>query len=881
MRSGQARSRRAHGSGPVPLDLTGPEPQMTDRPAADRVTLESCDDEPIHIPGSIQPHGAMIVCDPDSLAITHVSRNLAAITGWTGDLFPGIPVSAVLGRELLHDLRNAAARAGAAGGPGIVLGARIGGADRLFDIAMHSHKKRCLIEIEPRPAGAPAAEAILDLARQLVARVNREADPDRLVVMAARLAQVLLGYDRVMIYRFLHNAAGRVVAEARAPHLASFLGQHFPASDIPAQARRLYMENPIRMIADAAYVPVPLDPPLAPGEDPVDMSHAQLRSVSPIHCEYLANMGVAASLSISLIVDGALWGLIACHHDSPRATPLAQRIAAELFGHCLALQIAAADRRRAMATAERVHAQLDTLFAGMEGPLVAALPARLPHLASLARCDGAALLIEGLWFATGTTPSRDQAQALLAQARPAAAGGLWHTRELRAHLPDAAASPAGVMAIGLSQLHGDSLLFFRNEEAHEIHWAGEPVKTAVQTAQGARLSPRGSFDLWREEVRGLSIPWDDDDLALARAIRTWARDALLRENERAAEDRARTAQRGRILNDELNHRVKNVISVVRSLVMQTGAGAGSVADYSDALQGRLAALAIAHDQSLGRRGGDLTALIEAETGQYRDPGRPDRVTAEGPALRLDDRAFGVLALTLHEMTTNAAKYGALSVPEGRLAIRWTFGPDGGPDGGPDDGLVLDWRESGGPAVAPPARTGFGTRLIRSTVEYDLRGTAAITHAPDGLRARLTIPARHVATGRDRPAAAPRPAPRPDALAGMTVLVVEDQGLIAMDAEDTLRRLGAADVRLAATPAEALDLLAAISPDLTLLDVALGEETAEAVAALLTARGLPFLLMTGYSDPDRLPKAMRQVPILRKPLNPAAISLAAATLARRR
>ena len=829
----------------------------------DRVTLDNCDQEQIHIPGSIQPHGAMIVCDPVTFAIRFTSANLAIVTGHTAGAFPGTSVESVLGRKALHDLRNAAAKAGPSGGAGIVMGLRLPGTETRFDAMIHHMAGNCIIEMEP--SEGEAAQDALNVTRMLIARISAETTPSRLTTMGARCVQAMLGYDRVMIYRFLHNGAGRVVSEARTPNLGSFMGQHFPASDIPAQARRLYLENPIRMISDAEYQPIPLVPALMPGQAPVDMSHAQLRSVSPIQCEYLRNMGVGASLSISLIVGGELWGLIACHHYSPRIVPLAQRIGAELFGHYFALQIASVEHRSAIEASARVREELDALVAQVSAsdPLILSLPAHLPLLAQVMNCDGAALVMDGATFVSGSAPTQQQCESLVfALARPETTPrDLWHTQNIREVVADATTPLAGVMAIPLSQRHNDHLLLFRNEEAHEVAWAGEPVKTLDKAD---RLSPRGSFETWREEVRGKSVPWSETDITVAKAVRAWLRDLILRRNEASAEEFAQDEQRRRILNSELNHRVKNVIALVKSIALQTGQSAGTVEDYIAALEGRLQALAIAHDQSLGHRVGSLAELVETEIGFHRAGSPAGRLTVKGPVLQLDARAFAVLAMVLHEIATNAAKHGALSVPEGRLTVIWVRDAAGD--------LQIRWRETDGPPVSAPRRTGFGTRLIHSSIEYDLKGKVELVYDPAGFRADITIPGRHVQFGVESLAeASPEPQER-GSLLGLAVLVVEDQGLIAMDVEQTLHGLGAGDVRLASDSAAALTLLKEFTPDLAILDFSLGDETSELAATELIARGIPIIFMTGYSDQIMLPTALRHIPLIRKPVSPAALEM---------
>jgi light-regulated signal transduction histidine kinase (bacteriophytochrome) len=826
-----------------------------------QVDLTNCDREPIHTPGSIQPHGAMLVCDAVSLAVLRASANIAHLIGCAAS--PGCDLADIVGDETAHTIRNAAAKAGGSEIAGIVLGAWLPHVPNAFDITVHRHKDLVFIEFEPAAEGGATAEGALDLTQGLIRRIALESNVDSIAKAGARLVRAMLGYDRVMVYRLLHNGAGRVIAEARRGDLASFMGQHFPASDIPYQARRLYLLNTIRMIANAAYAPVQLEPPPALGEAAIDMSYAQLRSVSPVHCEYLRNMGVRASLSISIVVDGELWGLISCHHDTPKVVPLALRIGAELFGQYFSLQVSVAERRAEIAASSMARERLDRIVGGLS-PDRAVQDSLRDHLAdfkSLVACDGAAIWIDERWTAVGATPQPIDVRALMELVASEAKSSVWTTQELAAYLdPEAyGTTVAGMLAIPLSSTPRDYLLLFRSEEAHEIEWAGEPVKSLVHTDAGVRLSPRGSFATWLEDVKGRSKPWTAPELAMAEAIRTYLRDAVLRHNEQTAEERTRAEQRRRILNEELNHRVKNIIALVQSIALQTGAHATSVADYSTSLEGRLRALAFAHDQSLaGGNSGDLGTLIEAEASLHRYGAAPDRVTAAGPRVRLDDRTFGVLALVVHEMMTNAAKYGALSVPDGKLSLQWQF------DGQGD--CEISWTESGGPTVAPPEREGFGSKLIRSTLAYDLGGSAEVDFRPAGVSATFRIPARRASLepGQAAPAVATEMAI--GSLAGLSVLVVEDQALIAMDTEETLRNLGAGEVRLAPSVQDAMRLLDIALPDVAILDFNLGGETSAEIADRLTAQGVPFLFATGYGDGVVMPERFRHLKLLRKPLN---------------
>ncbi len=838
---------------------------MTSEPSA--VDLTNCDREPIHIPGGIQPHGIMLVCAADDFTITHVSENAPAFFG--RDLSDLIQASLgdVVGASLAHDLRNAAAKAGGSEVSGVVLGARIPGSNRRTDAAIHRHKDRVFVELEVPPDEGKSARESLDLTQSLIRRIGIETEVERIAATGARLVRAMLGYDRVMVYRFLHNGAGRVIGEAKRADLHGFMGQHFPASDIPAQARRLYLLNPIRMISDSGYAPVPLVPGLAPGEPPVDMSFAQLRSVSPIHLEYLRNMGVGASLSISIIVDGELWGLISCHHEAPKITPLPLRIAAELFGMNVSLQIALAQHRAEVLAAATARERLDQIMARLrhDRPVGIALREQLAAFIGLIPCDGVGLWIDGQWSSSGAAPPVAAVEVLVQASKEKNAAAVWGTQDAAADIASRAdwGDVAGVLSVPISASPAESLFLFRYEEAHKIEWAGQPLKTVVSTPMGERLTPRGSFETWREDVKGRSPPWTEADLAVAEVVRTYLRDFMLRHSESTAEERARLDRHRRIVNDELNHRVKNIIALVKSIALQTSVHAESVADYSQSLEGRLRALAYAHDQSLsGAHGGELSSLIEAEASLHRYRAEADRIVAEGPGVALSDRAFGVVALVIHEMMTNAAKYGALSASHGKLAITWSLTEDGD--------CVIGWTEREGPDVKQPTRVGFGTKLV-NTIAYDLGGSVSVDYLPGGVQARFTIPADHISRGKPAEGAAPAASRVERILSGRSVLVVEDQLLIALDVEQSLLDLDAAAVRLAPSVSKGLETLDEEAPDAAILDFDLGEETSEGLADELTRRAIPFAFATGYGDSVMIPKRFRDVPIVRKPLNAAMLS----------
>ncbi len=838
--------------------------------SAQRVDLTNCDREPIHIPGAIQPHGCLIAFDSGLGTALRHSANAASMLGLP-DVIVGAPIDRLLGGHVTHALRNALATSSDPSRPALLFGLALPGApNRAFDVAVHRYAQAAIVEFEPvnEQHGRP-----LEIARTLIGRIRRAGDREQLLRDAARLVRGILGYDRVMIYRFGHDGAGQVIGESKRDDLESFLGQYFPASDIPQQARTLYLRNTIRAIGDACFAPVPIQPALDDTGAPLDLSFAHLRSVSPIHCEYLRNMGVAASMSISIVVGGELWGLIACHHSEPRLVPMAQRVAVEMFGDFFSLQLDTLRQKQKLDSTARARQALDRFLrlATHHGDIRGLLRDNLPEFARLLACDGVGLWMDGAWSAEAATPPADAIPALAELAGRVGEGRVWSTHALARNLPGAEAyfaEASGALAIPLSQRPRDYLFFFRREVIQTLDWAGNPEKSYATGPLGDRLTPRKSFAIWKETVRMQARPWTEADRETAEAARAALVEVVLRQSEAIAEERSKADLRQRMLNEELNHRVKNILAVIQSLVGHPVAEGRVLEDYVASLKGRVRALAFAHDQIVrGDGGGRLLDLLNAELSPYREAG--DAIRLDGPDLWLDARAFSVMALVLHELATNAAKYGALSATGGRLSVTWRLDEAG------DCALV--WRETGGPPTRQPAHEGFGTVLIGRSVPYDLGGESTLDYAAEGLIARFRLPGKHVAPTEDRPARARQPAARPPAapdkapdLGDLRVLLVEDQMLIAMDVESMLVGKGIARIVTSGSAADALKRLQTIVPDIAILDVNLGVGTSIPVAEELRRRRIPFVFATGYGDRSMIPRDFADIPVVRKPYDAEAL-----------
>ncbi|WP_420145798.1 HWE histidine kinase domain-containing protein [Sphingobium sp.] len=835
------------------------------------VDLTNCDREPIHVLGAVQPFGFLIALTADWL-VSRVSANSAQFIGLSPDDMLGRPIADLFDGEAIHALRN---RITLLRGPDSVerlfsIPLMTGGPS--FDVAVHFSGPLVVVEAEPASHDEMEASSTV---RSMVSRLAQADNMTAFLRDGARQVRALTGFDRVMVYRFADGGDGEVVAEALKPGVDSFFGLHYPASDIPAQARALYLRNIFRVIADVQAPPVPVVPQLDPTGAALDMSLCLTRAVSPIHIEYLGNMGVGASLSISIIVEGKLWGLFACHHYAPRLPTFAQRSAAELFGQIFSMMLESRERVETAAYEGKARQVADRLLSAVAQDHDLLTNARWlgDIIFDTIPADGVGVYIDGQMTFSGLAPDAPAFAAIVSMLNRVAAGQVYTTDSLSSVMPEAAAYAdrvSGVLAIPLSRRPRDYVVLFRAEQLRSVRWAGNPEKDIEYGPNGPRLTPRKSFESWSELVKGVALPFTPAELRVAEALRTALLEVILRMSDSADAERQRAHEKQELLIAELNHRVRNILSLIRALLSQTRDSARSVDEFIGTLESRVHALARAHDQITADRWSParLYDLIEVESGAYLGE-RSDRVRLTGPNVLLTPGCFTVLALVIHEMLTNAAKYGALS-DSGSVAIDWRVDEDGS--------LLIDWTESGGPPVVAPTRRGFGSTVIERSIPYDLGGQAEINYRLAGIEAHFCIPSAHVvsvlpdAAGTER--GKPAPAVAPGLLKGRNVLLVEDNMIIAMDGEDALRDLGA-EVMTAASVGRAHEAIAIKPVDIAVLDFNLGAETSLPVADLLAERGIPFLFATGYGDGLELPSRFADVTLVKKPYNGATLAQALA------
>lgn len=831
------------------------------------VDLSNCDREPIHQLGAIQPFGFLLVLSRETWRVTNASANLAEWIGLEPTVAVGKELEEIFSPDVVRVVRDHLHGAILSDTVARVFNVQMLPGKLVCDLALHADDQAVFVECE-RSVADPTINSS-SIVRGMISRLERTDELYSFFRVAVREMQALSGFDRVMIYRFDHDGSGEVIAEAAKPGLESFLGLHYPASDIPKQARILYQRNWLRIIPDVGAGPVPVVPRHQGDSRHIDLSMSVLRNVSPIHIEYLQNMGVQASMSVSILHGSRLWGLFACHHYSPHHVTFERRTAAELFGQMFSFLVESRERKCEAEYEERSRSLHNRIVAVMaaEAKQFESIVDHIDDIADLVPCDGVGLWIDDSATLRGLTPTIEQFGELVGFLRSEDIDDVYATNGIGAEYPAGDAfvdRAAGMLVVPLSKPVRDYLVFFRKEAVHSVHWAGNPDKPVHAGPLGDRLTPRKSFELWKETVRGQSAPWTSVERRIAESLRVSLLEVILRLSDLTLAERRLAEERQTLLIAELNHRVRNILSLIRGVINQSRESASTVDSFTEVVGGRIHALARAHDQITADRWqpASFRGLVETEASAYLG-GKAERVLFDGADVLIAPKAFTTVALLIHEMITNSAKYGALSDSRGTIKITTAIEAK--------DDFSIDWKERGGPPVQAPTRRGFGSTVIERSVSYDLGGTAEIEYAIDGLHARFTIPSQHF---EEKPAEARerRPVKGSHATSEVPtdVLLVEDSMVIALDTEQLLHRLGVKNVRTASGVVSALKEIENRVPDFALLDINLGKETSFEVAERLAELRVPFVFASGYGEELPLPESVPGARTLAKPFTVDAV-----------
>jgi chemotaxis family two-component system sensor kinase Cph1 len=505
-----------------------PDESLLDQP----ITLTNCDREPIHIPGAIQPYGFLLCLDEYTRRVAYASENTVGLLGLEPTELVGTGLGRLLNPERVAEIEQ---QFDALTEAHVLLGVRLDQVEGqpYYKLIMHRYDRLLWLEFEPveEHEASRLDLPFLNLALSQMLSAGSVADFCQYAVEQVR---AITNFDRVAIYRFAPDESGEIIAEACREDLAPWLGLHYPASDIPQQARAMYLKNWLRFIPDASYVParlMPLRPPRS--SRPPDMTYAVLRSVSPIHLQYLHNMGSAATMTISLIQDNQLWGMITCHHLTPKLVSYELRDLCQFIAKTFSALIASKEKQDEYAYQLQVRERQARLFEHVSNTpsFVEGLYKQSPTLLDIFDCAGAAVCYDGEIITLGATPTKEQIGELLTWLQANVRQDVFHTNSYAALNPAGLAvrgTASGFIAASLAEAPGSYLLWFRPEVVQTVNWAGQDEKPEQLADGQIFLSPRQSFESWKQLVENTSAPWKPLEIRAAQEIRLHISDVRLK-----------------------------------------------------------------------------------------------------------------------------------------------------------------------------------------------------------------------------------------------------------------------------------------------------------------------------------------------------------------
>jgi two-component system, chemotaxis family, sensor kinase Cph1 len=506
------------------------------------LTEAGYEEEPIHIPGFIKPYGVLLALEESELRILQVSNNTQVLLGIPAEELLNQDLKTLLGSKQVNALKDGLATDFRNINP-FKISIQRSRKTLLFDAIIHRYDHVVILELEPTPSKQPVTFFnFYHLVKAAIDNLQQASTTAELCDLMAKEIYKLTGFDRVMVYQFDADEGGVVVAEEKQANVKeSYLGLHFPATDIPSRARQLFTLNKVRVIPDVHYQPVAIVPSHHPiTNKPLDLSLSVLRSVSPIHLEYLHNMGVAATMVVALQKRQQLWGLIACHHLSPKYVTYEVQTACEFLGQIMSLELLSKaenddlDYKIQLKTTQSNLIESIAIANSLQEGLINASASLL----ALVSAQGCAICFNGEVTVTGSTPGLAEITALVEWLATHVQDNFFSTDSLLTCYPPAEAFQAvasGLLVLTLSKMQRSYLLWFRPEVLQTVSWAGNPLDSYQVDQHGQiQLGPRQSFELWKETVQSKSLAWKTTEIETAQEFRSALVGLVLRQADELA-----------------------------------------------------------------------------------------------------------------------------------------------------------------------------------------------------------------------------------------------------------------------------------------------------------------------------------------------------------
>lgn len=508
----------------------------------EEVDLTNCDREPIHISGHIQPHGVLMAVREPQLEILQISENTEELLGVEAESAIGQNLSLFLEEVQLEKLKACLLNENLKTVNPIKLSLQQGGKTLQFDCILHRWEGVLILELElAKSTENLSVFSFYHSVRSTVTQIQSAKNLNDLCQMTVAEIRKVTGFDRVMIYQFNEEGNGAVVAEDKAENLSPFLGLNYPSSDIPKQARQLYSLNWLRLIPDINYIPLPIVSPNNPvNNEPLDLSFSVLRSVSPMHREYLKNMGVVASMSISLIKNEKLWGLIACHHYTPKYLNFEVRAACEFIGQVMSLELQSKEGNEDYDYKLQLKSIQTKIFEDISTSdnLSEVLVKCQHNLLEVVNASGAVIIFGEKCYQVGETPQGESLKALTEWVQDNLKKEVFYTDSLTQLYPEAEDFKdlaSGCLAVEISSIQKSYFLWFRPEVIKTVNWAGNPNKIVEIDENGQeKICPRKSFELWKQTVRCKSSPWKKCEIEAVLELKKAMINIVLRQTEKLA-----------------------------------------------------------------------------------------------------------------------------------------------------------------------------------------------------------------------------------------------------------------------------------------------------------------------------------------------------------
>lgn len=486
---------------------------------------EFCGSLPIHYINLVQPYGVLLVLQKETLNIVQASENAEEVFE--------VPVDQLLQKTLYNWLDTLSADVLTRKLSGnikekIPVSLTIGNKKALA--LVHDKETYLLIELELLNGAGKRDMSFVDVYQEVkyaMAAIDQAAGSQEVCVIAARELKKLSGFDKVMIYLFDENWNGNVVAEEMEEGMESYLGFTFPASDIPKQARALYLNNPYRFIPDRDYIPVKLYPVINPlTESFVDLSDCNMRGVAAVHVEYLKNMKVTASMSTRIIHNEKLWGLIACHHRTAKPMSYQECSVFELLSNVISAKITSLINREQLFLTTQINNRRSLLVEHIynAGSIAKGLENSGDDILHLFNASGVALVQGGAITTRGQVPDREELEDMVLWLNAKKLHQVFcenHLADVYEHAAAYADVASGMLVIPVNIAEDEYLVLFRPEVIRTINWGGNPDEAIRFETDAKNYHPRHSFKLWQQTVRNTSLPWKEEEFQAAESLRSF------------------------------------------------------------------------------------------------------------------------------------------------------------------------------------------------------------------------------------------------------------------------------------------------------------------------------------------------------------------------